>query len=319
MNLLITSVSRKVWLVQAFQRAAQIYSGRVFASDLDPLAVGLYFADAAVPLPPLTDDSFLSECLTLCQRFEIGLIIPTRDEDVAWFSRHARIFLESGVRVMVAPERVVEICQDKRAFLSFCQSGGFSVPHIYTTYSDDTQFPLFARPRFGKGGLGAGPIDRDVAKRLFSEEKAEWIVQDIINADEYTLDVFMDFSGNILSVIPRQRLRVQSGEVVVSKTVEAALLIDEASRLSSALGLVGHNTLQCFWDGETVLWIEVNPRYGGGAALGFEAGADTPGMLLGLLNGKEIIPCIDKYKRGLCLFRYSSDIYMDESEAMPWI
>jgi hypothetical protein len=48
MNVLITSVSRKVWLVEALRRAVAPPGGRVMARESRPLAVGLT-RDAALP------------------------------------------------------------------------------------------------------------------------------------------------------------------------------------------------------------------------------------------------------------------------------
>ena len=126
-----------------------------------------------------------------------------------------------------------------------------------------------------------------------------------------TIDLFADFSGNIISVVPRQRILVVGGESYVSCTVKNPRLRDEAIRLSRALGLEGHNTIQCFLHEGRVKFIEVNARYGGAAALGFAAGANTPRDLVRLVQGKEVAPHIDDFRDGLYMLRYTEDRFLD--------
>jgi carbamoyl-phosphate synthase large subunit len=305
MNVLITSVARKVWLVEAFRRAVAPLGGRVLAADADPLAVGLRLADAAVDLPRQDDPGFEAALLAACADKDIRLIVPTRDGELAWFAARRAQLSEAGVVVMVAAPEVIALCQDKRAFAEHCLDAGFDVAAVAPT-RQAAPLPAFARPRWGAGGRGAGRVE-DAATLARLEPWDEWVVQPIVEAPEYTIDLFADFAGEVLSVAPRQRLRVVAGESVVGVTVEAPRLVERAVDLARSLGLVGHNTLQAFWEGGEPLWIEVNPRYGGGAALGFAAGADTPAMLVKLAAGQPVAPRIGDYERGLYMYRYGVD------------
>ena len=126
-----------------------------------------------------------------------------------------------------------------------------------------------------------------------------------------TIDLFADFSGKVISVIPRERVRIFGGESFVGKTTSNPTLIEESIRLASELKLIGHNTIQCFFDNEDVLFIEVNPRFGGGANLGFAAGARTPQFLVRLIQGKEVVPMIGKFKDEYVMLRYTEDLFLD--------
>jgi carbamoyl-phosphate synthase large subunit len=305
MNVLITSVARKVWLVEAFRRATLPLGGRVLAADADPLAVGLRLADGTVDLPRQDDPGFEAALLTACASQDIRLIVPTRDGELAWFAARRERLAAAGVIVMVAAPEVIVLCQDKRAFSEHCVAAGFAVAEIAPT-RDAAHLPVFARPRSGAGGRGAGRIDTAAALARL-DPWDDWVVQPVVDAPEYTIDLFANFGGEVISVVPRRRLRVVAGESVVGVTVEAPRLVERAVGLARSLRLVGHNTLQVFWDGGEPFWIEVNPRYGGGAALGFAAGADTPAMLVKLAARESVAPRIGAYERGLYMYRYSVD------------
>lgn len=311
MNVLITSVARKVWLVEAFRRALARSGGRVLASDADPLAVGLRLADGAVALPRQDDACYETALLDACAAQGVSLVVPTRDAELPWFASRRDRFAARGVRVMVAAPEVIALCQDKLAFADACVAHGFAVADVLRDPAR-ARFPLFARPRRGAGGRGAGRIE-DAAALAQLRPFSDYIVQPLVEAPEITIDLFADFDGRVLTVVPRRRLRVVAGESVVGVTVEAPPLIARAVALAGKLGLVGHNTLQCFWDGGEPLWIEVNPRYGGGAALGFAAGCDTPELLAQLAAGETLAPRIGAYERGLYLFRYGADHFAREA------
>ena len=76
---------------------------------------------------------------------------------------------------------------------------------------------------------------------------------------------------------------------------------------------MGHNTVQCFFDGTDVMFIEVNPRFGGAAHLSFRAGAFTPRFLVKLVSGEELEP-IDTYRSGYVMLRYTEDIFLEDAD-----
>lgn len=312
MNILITSVSRKVSLVRAFQEAlASEGGGRVIGVDVSPTAVGLYVADEHYLVPRSADPSFLKTLLGLALERGVQLVVPTRDEELPLLAQSRDEFLRAGVRVMVPKPETVAVCQDKLRFAEFCAAHGLETPAIRKSAADGP-FPMFVKPRQGKGGRGAlevrSPAELEGA---LAHLAGDAVVQEFIDAPEYTIDLFADFSGNIISVVPRQRILVVGGESYVSCTVKNPRLRDEAIRLSRALGLEGHNTIQCFLHEGRVKFIEVNARYGGAAALGFAAGANTPRDLVRLVQGKEVAPHIDDFRDGLYMLRYTEDRFLD--------
>src|SRR5947208_2703608 len=80
-NVLITAGSRRVALVQAFQRAVAPIGGRVFVTDIDPLSPAVHVADAAVRVPLSTDAGYLRAIEDLCRQEQIALLVPTIDEE----------------------------------------------------------------------------------------------------------------------------------------------------------------------------------------------------------------------------------------------
>ncbi len=317
MNILITSASRKVPLVKAFQRAlTEDGGGRVIAIDASPWSAALYVADESYIIPQGTGTDFIKTVRKICKKHDVRLLIPTRDEELPIFAEEKGAFSDMGVSVMVPDPSVVQICQDKRLFIDFCVNNGFCVPKTYPPGEllPMPGLPLFIRSRFGKGSKTAFRAETHEDLDYLLKKIEDPIIQECIEADEYTIDLFADFKGNIISVVPRKRLRIFGGESFVGMTSKNWKLIDEAIRLAKALKLTGHNTIQCFLKDDQVLFIEVNPRYGGGANLGFASGAFTPGYLVQIVAGKSLAPRIGDFRDQYLMLRYTDDIYLEDKE-----
>ena len=321
MNVLITSAARKVWLVREFQAAIAPRGGRVVACDGDPRAAALFAADEGLVSPPLDGADFLPFLHEVCASRRIALIVPTRDGELAWFAEQRGDLARRGATVMVSAPEAVRICRDKGIFVDHCLGHGLAVPHTYRPGEEVSGFPVFVKPRFGSGGAGAGPARDARSLEEMLARVGDALIQAHLDLPEYTLDACADFSGRVLSIIPRERVKVIAGESVVGRTVEAPTLVEAGRRMMESLGLVGHATIQCFWDGGEPLFIEVNPRFGGGAALGFRAGFSSPAALVRLLAGESVAPSLGEYRSDLFMFRHSQDIYVDGADVRrlrPW-
>jgi carbamoyl-phosphate synthase large subunit len=316
MNLLITSASRKVALVRAFQRAvAAVGGGRVFAVDLSPYAPALYEADAGRLVVPSDDPGFIDEILELCLTERIELVVPTRDEELPVFASARERFAQHGILVLVPDADTVAVCQDKSAFAEACARAGFATPRVVPSPTDD-DLPLFLRPRTGKGGAGARAVRHATElSAALAELGAAAFAQALIVAPEFTVDVFVDpRDGTPISCVPRERILVVAGESHVGQTVRDELLSESTIALATALGLTGHVTVQAFRRGEEVLFIEVNPRYGGAAALGFAAGAPTAEFAVQVAAGKPVEPLLGRYEAGLIMLRYAEDRFLQPGQ-----
>jgi carbamoyl-phosphate synthase large subunit len=317
MNVLITSASRKVTLVRAFQRALALeQGGEVIAIDVSPYSAALQVADRGFVVPRTDAPEFGGVLEKVCVKQDIGLLVPTRDEELLYYAEAAKRFGELGVTVAVAAPEVVRTCQDKWLFADFCNAHAFSVPETYLasdlSRATANHSALFIKERRGKGSRNVLKVDAHddipAALRRFSTP----LIQEYIAGPEYTVDLFADFSGNVISVVPRERILTFGGESIIGRTCKDSRIMEEAVRLSTALGLVAHNTIQCCATGNSISFFEVNPRYGGGANLGFAAGAPTPHYLVRLVAKKPVPAAIGQFRDGYVMMRYMEDLHMDD-------
>ena len=311
MNVLILSAAAKVLLVQAFQAAAHPLGGRVIAADLARDNAALFAADQALILPRSDDPDFEAALLAACAREAVGLVVPTRDGELARLAQLRPRLQAAGVAVLVPTPEALAVCRDKRRFAQACADLGLSTPRTYAPGEPPDAFPVFVRPVDGAGGAGARRID-DPAD-LPADETL--LVQAFDSGPEYTVDVLMSLDGAPLQALARRRLQVQGGEATKSRTEDLPALADQALRLCTALGLVGHNVVQAFHDETGTRFIEINPRFGGASNLSIQAGLASPERILQMARGQAAEAARPRaLAYGLTMLRYSQDRIVTDAE-----
>ena len=106
--------------------------------------------------------------------------------------------------------------------------------------------------------------------------------------EEFTVDVFCDFNSKPITIVPRRRLAVRSGEILKGKTIRDYSIIKASIDLVEKLKPFGHITLQCIKNENGIYFIEINPRFGGGAPMSIVAGANSIENLIKLKKGEKL-------------------------------
>lgn len=304
--MLITSLSRKVPLLEAF-REAMGAGGCVWGADSDPECVGRHFADRFWVAPRLTDPDAQEQVLRFCSRERIGLVVPTRDGELCFFAGLRDALAAQGTHVAVGRPAAVEVCLDKQAFHDHCVHHGIpTAPTAATAGMLDAQ-RLVVKERRGAGGgrVGLGLDPRTAGAHAGRLEDP--VFQALIEGTEHSVDVYVNADGRVVEAAPRTRIRVYDGESTVTETVEHAGLASAATAFAESLDLHGHLVVQGFADGDAAILIECNARVGGASTLGFAAGVDSPRWAIEEAGGGTVAPQAGSYRRGLRLVRYPAD------------
>jgi len=310
LNVLVTSLSRKVPLLAALRAALERSpaGGTVWGADSDPGCVGRYFAERFWQMPPLSIPDAPEQLLRFCAQEEIRLVIPTRDGELALFAAARGALAEEGAYAPVGSLEAVETCLDKLSFHDHCLRHGIPTAPTAAALEDlETDALAVVKDRRGMGarGLAVG-LDREAA-RAYGERLAEPIFQPVLRGVEHSVDLYVNRRGQVVDAAPRTRIRVHDGESTVTETVEHPQLSALAVRLAESLDLRGHLVIQAFVDGPQVTLLECNPRVGGASTLGFHAGVDTPRWAIEEALGQSVEPRLGSYRRGLRLVRYPAD------------
>ena len=323
-NILILSAGRRVELIQSFQKSAKKLDvkSNVVAGDCSETAPAIYFADRKAILPRINEPNYIDEIINICNKEDISLVVPTIDTDLLLLSQSKeKIESVSGARVLISSTEVISICRDKIKTQNFLEENGFMVPKMYSEEelsSENLQFPLFIKPKSGSSSINTFKVNNLEELVTYRSLIKEPIVQDFMEGEEFTVDVFLDFDGNLITVVPRLRMATRSGEISKGKIIKDRDIIEDIKRLVDVLKPIGHITIQLMKTNKGIEYIEINPRFGGGAPMSIQSGADSCENLYRLLMG-ENLEYNENYRDNIMFFRFDNSICVDENlEIVQW-
>jgi len=319
MNVLLTSIGRRVSLARTFRKEIAAYApgGRLLGADVSRLSAGFHDADAGFLVPRCTDVDYIPQLLDLVRRERVSVIVPLIDTELGILSRHRDVFLREGCHVIVSDTEQVLLTRDKARSAQRFRELGFDAPRVITVDQlrdpDALRYPLFLKPMGGSSSIGAARIDGPADLRYHLARTDSPVVQSFEDGEEFTIDVFCDLRGAVRCAVPRKRLEVRAGEVSKGLTVKDRRMMSAASRLVTALGgCRGCVTLQCFRQAAgRFVFFEANLRFGGGYPLAHAAGANFPGWILRMVAGEEI-PAFDGWEDNLLMLRFDDAVLVKD-------
>jgi carbamoyl-phosphate synthase large subunit len=315
-NILILSAGRRVELVQCFQKAAKKLNvnSTIVAGDCSDTAPALYFADRTFKLPRINEPNYIDSIIEACNKENIALVVPTIDTDLLMLAENKNYIEENtNSRILISDTRVIKICRDKINTQKFMEENGFGVPRMYTDeeiIKGDLHFPLFIKPKSGSSSINTFKVKDTDELKTFMSIVNDPIIQDFMDGQEYTVDVFLDFQNRIITIVPRLRLATRSGEISKGKIIRDREIIVDVTRLMKVLKPIGHITVQLMKTKKGIEYIEINPRFGGGAPMSIQSGADSCENLYRLLMGQEL-EYNEYYRDNLMFLRFDSSICLD--------
>lgn len=316
-NVLVLSAGRRVELIKCFKNAAKELgiSGSVVAVDCSETAPALYFADKYRLVPRIDSGRYTEAVIEICNEENISLIVPTIDTELLLLSADKeKIEKETQAKLLISDLPVINVCRNKLNTQRFMEEHGFKVPHLYTEEelkSGSLKFPVFVKPVDGSSSIDTYRADDKTQLDAILTLVKDPMVQDYMEGEEYTIDVFLDFDSNIITMVPRLRIATRSGEIAKGRIIKDAGIMEDVTRLMNELKPIGHITVQCRKTDRGIEYIEINPRFGGGAPMSIMAGADSCKNLYRLLKG-EVLTYNEDYRENVTFLRFDSSIMLNE-------
>ncbi|MEZ4869478.1 MAG: ATP-grasp domain-containing protein [Caldilineaceae bacterium] len=319
-TLLISSAGRRVELIRCFRRDAEALGIAliVIATDAQPeFSAACQVADFAYQVPKCTDSHFLFCVLDICRKHQVDLLVPTIDPELAIYAAHMQSFEDAGVTISLSSPRVVQIAGNKYETYRYFKTNGIAVPQTCLSrdfyYENDVlEYPVILKPMQGSSSLGIFKI-KSAAELPPYELVQDYVVQEMMQGAEYTVNMYFDRHSDCRATIPHKRLSVRAGEVATGETERrgdlAAVSEQIAACLAGARGVLCYQAI--ITELNEVGVFEINARFGGGYPLAHQAGATFTRWLLEETAG---LPCSanDNWKSGVRMLRYDAAEYTCE-------
>jgi len=310
MNILLTSVGRRTYLINYFKKALN-NKGKVFASN-SIMTYTMSQADEYVITPQIYDAQYIEFLTEYCIKKNISAIVPLFDIDLPILSSNFEKFKSIGVKLVLSSYETIKICNDKWLTYHFIKKIGLNTIPSFLSIEDtetallkkEITFPLIVKPRWGMGSIGiyeAENIDElrifyaKLSREIFStylrfeskeNEEKSIIIQQKIEGREFGLDIINDLNQNYVTTLAKHKIAMRAGETDIAQIVDKKPFESLAILISENLKHIANLDVDCFVTQDNKIYIlEMNCRFGGQYPFSHLAGVDLPLQIVRWLEG----------------------------------
>ena len=320
-NVLVSSAGRRVALLECFRAALGDLglAGQVLAADASLLTAAGLRADSFSQVPLVRDPSYRDRLSDLCREQRIGLLVPTIDTELDAIAAMRDDLQAAGTHALVSGPATVALSLDKVATHRFLSENHLPAPTQWSgpdslDMAPALPYPVIVKPRAGSASKGITIVGHAEDLRHVSPDDS-CVVQQLVAGQEFTIDVWADSKGAVRAAIPRRRLEVRAGEVSKGMTQKHPAVMDAARATVAALpDAYGPITVQVIAKEDSVAVIEVNPRFGGGFPLAWQAGAGFPRWALQDALGQPNTPRSFEWQDRLVMLRFDDAVFVEASK-----
>lgn len=326
MNILLTSAGRRAYIVDYFRKAQGV--DKVYASNSN-YTIALKHADGYFISPLIYSDDYIPSIINFCKEKGIKIVLSLFDIDLLVLAKHREDFKNQNIRLVLASADFVEICNDKYKTYQFIKNLGLQSPKTYLSEDDvktaitngELSYPVIMKPRWGMASMGIYKVENDDELHVFTQKcrrdifgsylkyessmtKGEAIIyQEVIEGEEYGLDVLNDLDGNYITTFAKQKVSMRSGETDLGRTAAAEPFEETAKIIAIASHHEGICSVDCFKNEKGIFVIEMNCRISGHYPLSYLAGFNYPQLIIDWMNGKDTNPELLRFKTELYIIK----------------
>jgi carbamoyl-phosphate synthase large subunit len=271
-----------------FLKERDIY---IIGTDIIDKNVGMFLCDSFYEVPKAINYNLVIEkYCTIVSKEKPSWIISGPENEIEVLTKAKD---KIGCGIFHLPYKTFNIVTDKYLLAEYFKNDLIiNTPStiLLQDYNDNILFTskVVLKPRKGRGSNGVFIINYNEIELYRKKVSiADYIIQPYIEGIEYTVDTLHDFEGNLLNIVPRQRLAVESGISIVSRTIKDNIFVELISQISSKLVFMGGNCFQFIKCKNGSYYLtDINPRFGGGAILSIKSSKALADNIINLIKNK---------------------------------
>ena len=186
------------------------------------------YANYVEGLPFYSEETFINELNKYIEKFNIDFIFPAHDDVQLCLTENA-----DKINAVIITTKIdtVKICRSKIKTYKYFNNECF-VPKIFNDKQSVNSFPVFIKPDIGQGARGAKVIKNMSELEYAINENSKIVICEYLPGEEYTIDCFTDFNGNLRACKLRNRKRIKTG---ISVNSEILSMDKEVKRIADVI------------------------------------------------------------------------------------
>lgn len=324
-NILFCSVGRRCALLKDFRKTMQ-GCGKIVATDLSPVAPGLFFADETYLVPRIDDPSYFGKILDICEKSKVKSITTLIDPEIELLASHREELLARGILPLCPAPWTAHLCFNKYEMFKHLRNRDVRTVLTYNSLEGlkkglergEVQFPVFMKPVSGSGSVGIGKVNNwQEAEEKFNDGKYKYIIQELMTGGDCDADVYVDcISHKPVAIFSKKKIESRIGGASKTISFKDPKLFQFVEEVCSVLELNGPCDMDFFIkDGEYYL-SEINPRFGGAYLHAYGAGVDFVKLILNNIHGIENKSIIGQYDEDVIMMMYDDVVITKKSELL---
>lgn len=288
-------------------------SVRIVAMDINPkhLVSTSLLADAFYTVPLCAAPQFEDVLVRLIAECEIGLYMPLLPGEIVKAARLREAgAIPERVSVLAPSLPASRACADKWLLVQWLEACGVPVPKTELGTQWMACGKWFLKPRDGSGSRGARVVDGTMDIPEVRKSPEDWILQEVCDGPEVTVDVFLNPSTGFMHSICRERIEVKAGVCTKARLFADAELHTLAGQVASVLKLTGSFCLQFMRSAAGWVVTDANPRPGAATAMCATVGNDFFAATFALAWGEDATRFLQPLKSEVFVTRQYAEYLM---------
>lgn len=310
---------------EGIAKALLMKNYQVFGSSSEPFFPVMKRINTSFQLPLATAPEYLPSLIAICKAHGIKAVFPGSEIETKILSERREALLAEGLVPMVNTPRIVTTFQDSWTTYQVLKKLGFvSVPDTCLPVNEMAnfplgEFPLIIKPVFGHGSKHINIVENEkeftYVLQKMKVKKIPVIVQKVVGCDseEYTVGVFSDKNGRIISSIAMKRNMIAGATLTAH--IDGYTEIEEyCAKIAVALDSRGPLNVQLRKVENKFYVFEINPRFSGTTPFRAMVGINEPDMMFkNTISDEALVPVT--YKKNVIIMRMFDEVMVDKETA----
>lgn len=286
---------------------------KIVSMDTNPsyLVTTSLISDVFKQVKPFESENYINELIEIINNEKVNYYLPLMPEEfkIALKQKYNGC-LSNELKILAPSLEMSELCADKLKLSESLKRIGVRVPVSSSVNNPFDAEIYFIKPKNGSGSIGARKILATELKEIPKTESDVYIIQEVCDQPEITVDAFYDDKESFCSIVCRERLAIKSGVSTKCRLYYDKATEQIARNIAKCVGLSGTFCFQMMKKREEWLVTDVNPRPGAGTSMCQVTGNDFFAATFALAFGENYKNYFNQLENEIIVTRQYSDFIM---------